>query len=456
MGHFITSKDIPADGEQLKEGAITPFVLGAGGVGLLLTLVSFALLAGAMGEQVQASYSFSWLFAFAVFITIALGGCFWTLLHNLANAGWGTSIRRLKENLGFCMLPMALFTLPFVLPFGVFDPVREVLWEWFTPHYQAAKDGVASGIFGGELGAYFMDKHEVLLSHKAWYLNIPSWYLRYFLFFGLIGFYIWKLRSLSIGQDLDPNPTTKRLFSARAWSATGMFVFAVFATFMFIDFYKALNYAWFSTMWGVYMFAGSALSSMAVLILVTIWLRSSGYLDKVVTEEHLHIMGKLMFAFVIFWAYISFSQFFLIWYANIPEETGFFIMRNTGYWNWVSIFLVFGHFAIPFALLLPSWVKKRNVTLVPLCLWILLAHVVDMYWIVIPERGPSVGRFLANAGVDGFSGPVFQIKYAFWGDLLAFVAIGLTCLALFLRNLGSANLYPNRDPRILESANLSN
>jgi hypothetical protein len=208
----------------------------------------------------------------------------------------------------------------------------------------------------------------------------------------------------------------------------------------------ALDYKWFSTMYGVYFFAGCALNSMAVLILALTWLRSKGYLQTVASKEHYHIMGKLMFAFVIFWAYVSFSQFMLIWYANITEETTYFILRNTGPWWLGSISLTFLHFAVPFVLLLPHYVKKTNWMIVTLCIYILLMHVVDLYIAVIPERGVSLTH-----GQE-----LFVNHNAYLGDIVAFITVGAFFIFMFLRNIGSVNTYPNRDPRILESANLHN
>ena len=211
----------------------------------------------------------------------------------------------------------------------------------------------------------------------------------------------------------------------------------------------ALDYSWFSTMFGVYVFAGSALSSMAVLILTALLLQKAGYLKKVVTEEHFHIMGKLTFAFTVFWAYVSFSQFFLYWYANIPEETRYFILRNTGNWNVLSIGLVFLHFALPFLVLLRSDVKKKPKFMIILCIYILIVHFADVYHMIIPERGPSVGLVVEHQAE-------LWLNHSFWGDFLALGIVLSGFVFFFLRNLTSAALYPNRDPRILESANLHN
>ena len=228
-----------------------------------------------------------------------------------------------------------------------------------------------------------------------------------------------------------------------------MIIFGVTLTFLALDFVMALDYSWFSTMFGVYVFAGSALNSMAVLILTGIFLQKMGYLKNVVTQEHYHIMGKLCFAFTVFWAYVSFSQFFLIWYANITEETRYFLLRNTENWTLLSLDLVFMHFGLPFLALLRSDVKKSSKFMTIFCFYILFMHVLDVYHMVIPERGPSVGLVIDHH-------PQLWISGSWLGDILALVFVVSAFLFIYLRNLTSVALYPHRDPRILESANLHN
>jgi hypothetical protein len=196
-------------------------------------------------------------------------------------------------------------------------------------------------------------------------------------------------------------------------------------------------------MWGVYIFAGCAWASMGLTILLVTWLRSMGYLQKVVTDEHYHLMGKLLFAFTVFWAYIAFSQYFLIWYANITEETRFYLIRNTEAWRWVSMFIVVGHFVAPFLLLLSQQRKKRPAVVAGVCIWILFMHLVDIYWNVIPERGPSLG---VGVWVDG----------AWFQDVAALCGVFGTMGFLYLRGLSKYSLYPWRDPRLIESVNVIN
>jgi hypothetical protein len=444
MAHQVTSKDIPTNGEHLEKGKvaklqmITGLIGGAGVLGSIIYLVT----GGGEPSVAHGSYAFSWLFAVFFVTTIVLGGCFWTFLHNLSNSGWGTSVRRMMENLGFIFPFLIVLFIPFL-----FEGVQQYLYEWMTAFNKATE--AHPGISASDALYRSEDTHDHLLAAKTFYLEPGFWLARFFFYFIGLGFFIFLVRKFSIAQDTDHSPGTKNLFAARKHSSWSMIIFAVTLTFLALDFVMALDYSWFSTMFGVYVFAGSALNSMAVLILTGIILQKMGYLNKVVTKEHYHIMGKFCFAFTIFWAYVSFSQFFLIWYANITEETRYFLLRNTENWNLVSLALVFMHFGLPFLALLRSDVKKSTKFMTIFCCYILFMHVIDVYHMIIPERGPSVGLVVDHK-------PVLWIGSSWLGDILALVITVSAFLFLYLRNLTSAALYPHRDPRILESANLHN
>ena len=445
MAHeLVTSADIPVDGEKLAVDKVSRIRVICLVVAIVGAVVSVPALLGVFGRGVQGSYSFSWLYGFFFFTTLALGGCFWTLLHNVTNSGWGVSVRRVMENVGY-VFPWMLIP---VLPILLLPQVQEFLYEWMEKHRMAkdAAGSVKEGLHHGETADH-------LLSSKYWYLNLNFWYFRVIAYFAVLGFVIHFLRKLSIDQDNDPEPGTSRLLRARFHSCWGVPVFAVVLTFLAIDLVKGLDYKWFSTMWGVYVFAGSALNAMAVIILVTIALRGMGYFRNVVGPEHDHLMGKLAFAFTVFWAYISFDQYFLYWYANITEETRYFVLRNTGGWNYVSIILVFGHFAAPFLLLIRQDLKRKNGYMIVVAGYLLFMHMIDVYHMIIPERGPSVTKILNPENPEKWQ---LWLNGSFMGDVIAFVTIGCFFLFVLLRNIGSAALYPHRDPRILESANVHN
>jgi hypothetical protein len=437
MSHHVTSNDIAIHGDHLDQSKVSKvkaIALGIAGIG---TVLSLCLLFGLFGEWWQGTFAYSWVFAFYFFLTLSIGGVFWTLLHNVSNSGWGTSVRRTFENLGSTYPWIFLFGIPLLFP-----QVNQYLFEWMNIHREAGDHDVKEHL------------HHVdhLLYAKHWFVNIPFWIGR-FAFYGIgLSAVIWFLRKLSTDQDTDPNPGTTRLFRARYHSTYPLIIFALTITFTGFDFLMGLDYKWFSTMWGVYLFAGSTLNSMAVIILVCAWLKSQGHLKHVTGPEHFHIMGKLLFAFTTFWAYIAFSQYFLIWYANITEETSYFLIRNTGNWNIGMMLLVLGHFIIPFVVLLQAWLKKNYKYLSIIAAYTLCMHALDHYLISIPERGVSLG----NMKPEVFGAIAPSIPGAFWGDILAFVTIGAAFLFFLLRALGQHSLYPNRDPRILESANISN
>src|SRR6266513_2321980 len=242
-------------------------------------------------------------------------------------------------------------------------------------------------------------------------------------------------RRFSIRQDRDGNPAFTINMRRLAFVSLPLFAFSI--TFGAYDWLLGIDYHWFSTMWGVYIFAGAAGSSMSLLVLVITALRKAGYLKETVTPEHYHIMGKWMLAFCVFWAYIGFSQYMLIWYANIPEETQYFLARNTESWWLLSTFLVVGRFFGPFAILLLRSIKKRPHQLCWVAGWIVGMQMLDMYIIILPA--------LHGTGVH----------LSIW-DFVPLIGMGATLAFVFLRIVGRPSLFPMRDPRLVESLKLVN
>ena len=451
--HFVSVAHLPAGGESFDASRVSrlKFILrmvalvgGAISVVCFLLGSEFITAKSAFdGSDVHYSirsvYSYSWLFAFVSVFTLCAGCLFWMLLHNASNSGWGVAIRRLAEVFASQLWVVGVLGLPLV-----FVPqIRETLWQWMHDHAQAA-----TGAGADSVKAYLHDQGNHLLEHKYGYLNltyskgVPGWIPRFFIFFALLAFGAMILKRWSVSQDStgDVRPT----FSARRFACGWLPVFALTITFASFDWVKSLNYTWFSTMFGVNFFAASALSSMALLIIIVVGLQSIGHLKHVVTPEHLHLMGKLMHAFVIFWAYIAFSQYFLIWYANIAEETQFYAIRNTEGWRWYSIcFLVIGHFFLPFLALLPRANKKNPKVILGISAWVLFAHLCEIYWFIIPERGPK----LADRP---------SIGLAVIADLIALATVGAIVALAFLRSLTRQSLYPCGDPRLQESINVIN
>jgi hypothetical protein len=195
----------------------------------------------------------------------------------------------------------------------------------------------------------------------------------------------------------------------------------------------SLQWRWNSTIWGLYIFAGTALSSLCVIILLANALRGAGYLSRMVTAEHNYAFGKLLLAFTLFWSWIAYVQYMLIWYANIPEEAAYYVLRSSGSWKVLGVILVAGHFLVPFVLLLFRAPKASSRFLGVVAGWILVMHLLDIYTIVLPVLHPS-----------GFHPAVL--------DVAALLAIGCTLGAVFLKQLGDSPLWPTRDPRLAEAA----
>jgi hypothetical protein len=379
-----------------------------GGLSLLLAagaVVGLALcVVGAVVSPLQFSYS--WLFGFIYFFTLCCGCLFWTIVHHATDAEWSVVVRRQLENIALLIVALAIFAIPILL-------LRHQLFEWMT--IPIGKDSA--------------------LDSKRQYLNWPFFAVRALLYFVMLGGVAFFLRRYSVAQDRDGNPRFTILMRKVAFA--GLPIFGLGLSFAAFDWLMGLNYRWFSTMWGPYIFAGAAGSSMSLLVLVITGLRRAGYLREVVTREHYHIMGKWMFAFCIFWAYIGFSQYMLYWYANIPEETQYYLVRNTESWWPLSLLLVIGRFFGPFAILLLQSIKKEPNRLAMVAGWILLMQALDMYLIVLPS--------LHGTGVH----------LSIW-DLVCPIAIGCSLSFIYLRLLGRTSLFPVRDPRLIESLRLTN
>ncbi|MEY2560441.1 MAG: hypothetical protein QOG51_856 [Verrucomicrobiota bacterium] len=351
-------------------------------------------------------FSFSWLFAFAFFFTLIAGSFFWIIVHHVTDAEWSVVVRRQLENLAMLMPLMAVFFIPIIL-------FRHHLYEWMN---------IAPG-------------HDPILDSKRAYLNWNFFLIRSIFYFVFFIAATLLFRRFSIRQDRDGNPGYTLNMRKVAFISLPLFGFSL--TFGAYDWLLGIDYHWFSTMWGVYIFAGAAGSSMSLLVLVVAALQKAGYLQETITTEHYHIMGKWLLSFTVFWAYIGFSQYMLIWYANMPEETEYFIRRNTESWNALSLFLVIGRFFVPFAILLWRAPKKKPQRLCLIAAWIIFMQMVDLYIVILPA--------LHGAGV----------LVSVW-DFMPLLGMGATLAFFYLRIAAKTSLFPNRDPRLLESLRIVN
>ena len=375
-------------------------------IGAVLAVAGAAVCA-MLGLSNPKQVYFSWLVSFMFFLSLGLGALFFVLIQYAAQGGWGIALRRIGETTFVTIPVMAALFLPVLL--GLHD-----LYEW--SHAEALE-------------------HDALLRWKEPFLNVPFFLIRAALYFGLWSFIALLYYRGSRGQDTTGDPAVSARL--RRLAGPAIIVLALTQTFASIDWIMSLTPHWYSTIFGVYFFAGSFVGFIALLSVVAVALCRAGLLDTVITAEHLQDVGKLLFGFTAFWAYIAFSQFFLIWYANLPEETIWYKARLEGSWLTISLLLMAGHFVVPFFYLMGRAVKRRGVTLAVGGAWILAMHYVDIYWQVMPTLHP-----------EGFSPSL--------SDVAAFVTVGGCFVAATSWLMRRQALVPLRDPRIAESLAFEN
>jgi len=375
------------------------------GIGAVLGVVGLGAAVAFAGGTAQ--FYFSWLVAYFYFLSIALGALFLVLVLAVTRAAWGVTLRRVVENVMATLPVFALLFIPIWLG-------RHELYAWTRPE-EVAKSRILQG--------------------KSPFLNEGFWFVR-----AVFYFVAWSaLATFFSGQSQKQDETGDERISARLRGAApvGIVLFALTSTFAAIDWMMSLEAEWYSTMFGVYFFSGSVVAILAFTPLLVRFAYAQGALRGVVTVEHLHDVGKLLFGFVIFWAYIGFSQYFLIWYANIPEETIYYMRRMAGSWLSISELLAVRHFFIPFFFLMPRAVKRRPGMLMAAAIWMLIMHFLDLHWCIMPVLHP-----------EGF-----QLRAV---DVATFCAVG----GVFLAALGWVSsrraLVPLKDPRLPESLSFEN
>ncbi len=374
-------------------------------IGVGIAVLGAALLL-VLGRQDATRFFAAWLVAFVFFLTIALGSLFFVLIHTAMQGSWGVIVRRVAENAAATLPAFAILFLP--VAFGLHS-----LYHWSHPEAVA---------------------HDALLRFKQPYLNEPFFFARAAFYFAVwSGIALWFRRQSRL-QDEARNPAA----AARLVRFSGALLIplSLTTTFAAFDWLMSLAPHWYSTIFGVYVFAGGFVAGFALLAIVAVALQRSGLVPSL-SSEHFHDLGKLLFAFTVFWAYIGFSQFFLIWYGNIPEETIWYKVRLEGGWKLVTLTLAVGHFALPFFFLMSRTTKRNATTLVMAAVWLLAMHFVDVYWLVIP----SIEGLGARPGVV---------------DVAALLAVGGVFLATFGWLLVKSPLVPAFDPRLSESLAFEN
>jgi hypothetical protein len=372
---------------------------------LLIAVGGIGAVAGYFSDPRQ--FGFSWLLAYMFFLALCLGGLGFTILHHLFDASWSVPIRRIFEQLAVLLFPtMLVLFLPIVF-------LAPKLFEWMQ-----------------KINNHTVD-HPIAAKYPLF--TYPGFYL-----VSLFCFLVWAwlsrgLRGWSLKQDETGSVLCTR--KLRRYAAGGVFFFAVSLTLAAIMWMKALQHEWFSTMYGVYYFAGAMWTTIATVYVITRLLERQGPLRGLVHEKTYYFIGSILFAFTVFYAYVTFAQYFIIWNANVPEETFWYTLREKGTWWNVGMLIIFGHFFLPFLMLLRIDWKLKLTVMVPLFIWAWLMEFVDLSFNISP---------VARA-----EGP-----WLHWMDLACMAFIGGILCKVYLMNLFASPIVPQKDPRFAESQDI--
>jgi hypothetical protein len=377
----------------------------AGGVGIALCAVGFVVDRG--------HFFRAWLIAYMLFLGIALGSTALIMIQHLSGGAWGI-FRRIFEASSRTLPLLAVLFLPILV--GTSD-----LYPW------AHEELVAS---------------DHILSHRAPYLNLPFWIARAVVYFAgwlTLSAVLNRLSRIQDTGDLAVNSTLQRV------SGAGLVFYALSLTFAGIDWVMALNPHWYSTLFGFLLMAGQGLSAFAFTIVVSRSLVGSQPMAALLKPSHFHDLGKLMFAFVMLWAYFNFSQYLLTYAANLVEEIPYMIARINGGWQYVALFLAVFHFAVPWLVLLSRDLKRTPNRLVIVAIWLLVMRFVDLSMMISPEFSSTGANLHFEAGEHA------SHFFVHWLDLAAPLAIGGLWLWMFFTQLARRPLFAMGDPYLRES-----
>ncbi|MGZ5567953.1 MAG: hypothetical protein ACXWKG_13130 [Limisphaerales bacterium] len=374
-------------------------------VGVILMVLGFF----AAGDKGVLQFGYSWLLAFMFFLSLCLGSFFLTMAHHMFDASWSVPIRRVTETLA----SVAPWMLVLWIPIGL---LATKIYPWMGPELQKHPDHA--------------------LSSKFPLLTIPGFYIvAAFCFFVWI-VWTWQLRRWSLRQD--ETGSARCTYRMRVLTGTGIFLFAPTLTIAAIMWIKALMHEWFSTMYGVWYFAGSVWTTLATIYVICLLLQRAGPLRYVMHEKQYYFLGSLLFAFTVFYAYITFAQYFIIWNANMPEEVFWYNLREVGGWKYVGRYIIiFGHFFVPFLGLLRIDVKLKSGYMIGLAVWAWIMHFFDLQFQIMPslhKSGMSPLGFILDAGCMAFIGGIVALY--------------------FVRAYTKHAPYPQKDPRIAEGLDI--
>ena len=359
--------------------------------GAVIIVLSFVV------DKERALFDYLWMYMFLISITI--GSLMLVSLEYLVGATWSTPFRRVSEFLAACTPVLILLAIP--LLYSMHD-----LYHWMNAEIVEADE---------------------LLKGKEPYLNLKFFLIRitFCLLVWLIFYLLFIRNSEKQDETKDSNLTKRNITLSVIFTP----LFVITMTITAIDWMMSLEPHWYSTIFGVYYFSGTIVAALAAATIITVLLKEGGYFPSKITNQHYYSLGTMMFGFNIFWAYIAFSQFLLIWYADLPEETFWMIQRLSGGWAYVSFALLLVHFIIPFLVLLPRSAKTDPKILKVMAVWMLCAHALDLYWLIMPSYGKD--------------GPVFG-----WSELGFPLAIAGIFILIFKLKADRKNLIPVGDPKL--------
>ena len=439
-----------------------------GGIGVA------GLLVAAYGYKTdEVRFAYSYLFAYYVALSLALGSLFFVLVLYQTKASWGVTVRRVAELFMRPMGYLIVLVIPLVfLLHDLFpwmgakhaqaDASAEVAGHHQGAHEQGAKEpgahepkaasplaesrGLADREPVGmrDLPAYDAKRleraeegsEEKIVAHKRFFLN-PKFFLARLIIYLAVWSWL-SFRYFQWSSEQDETKSAANTAAAQRFAPAALILFAVTLTFFGFDWLLSLDATWYSTIFGVYVFAQVALFQMAALILILLLMRRGGLLVEAVNVEHYHDMGKLLFGWIVFWSYIAFAQFFLTWYSNIPDEVAWFHKRwndNGGTWQSTSLLIVAMHFFVPFWFLMSRNIKRRLPLLAAGAVCMVVMHVVEAYWIILPNYGPLAPNLT---------------------DLGCLVGVFGVYLAAVLRGMDEYSLVPVGDPRLTRALDFEN
>ena len=354
-------------------------------------------------------FGFSWLLAFMFYYSVALGALFMVMVHHLTDAGWSVGIRRFCEHLASLLFPwLAILFLPVAL-------LAPKIYAWLTAGTPATNDLIAA-------------KYPVF--------TLPGFWITSAIFFAIWWLLSSRLCSLSLKQDETGSVECTR--KMRFHSGWGIVAFALTLTFSGVFWMQATSYQWFSAMYGVYFFASSVWAALAFIYVIAVAMLRKNILTPVLKQNYFYFIGVLLLAFTLLASYTEFAQYFVVWNANMPTETFWYLCREEGGWWWLSMLLIVGKFFVPFFALLPVHTKTNFKVLIPVCLLIAVMHYADLAFNILPAWHPGqhhVKWLLLHLGT-----------LLFMGGVLA---------KIFIAKFNAHPPYPQRDPRLLEAMGVS-